>query len=290
VGATTSTASALGLTVDDVVVLRDSDKLMLRLLPCDVVARIAHVGRNLAEFEVELAQRLAETGSPVAALDPRVEPRVYRRDGFALSLWTYYAPVPPREVAPAEYADALYRLHAGMRGVEMPTPRFTDRVAGALSLLASRDRTPELPDADRELLSNTLRTVSRTIEDRAAPEQLLHGEPHPGNLLRTKEGLVFIDLETCCRGPVEFDIAHAVDLDGRPSDLELVLEAVSERYPNADRELVRLCRVLALAMVTTWRWNRDDELPDGRRFAREWLIQLRRLLERHGSSGVGVES
>src|SRR4029453_12528672 len=39
-----STASALGLAVDDAVVLSDSNRLVLRLMPCDVVARIAPVG------------------------------------------------------------------------------------------------------------------------------------------------------------------------------------------------------------------------------------------------------
>src|SRR6188508_2900864 len=103
VAAATSTASALDLTVDEAIVLHDSNKLALRLLPCDVLARVAYVGQEVAQFEVELAQRLAETESPVAAMEPRVEPRAYERDGFAVTLWTYYEPLSPRDVAPAEY-------------------------------------------------------------------------------------------------------------------------------------------------------------------------------------------
>ncbi len=67
--------------------------------------------------------------------------------------------------------------------------------------MASRDCTPALADADRELLGSTLRGLRRVIGDRGAAEQLLHGEPHPGNVLTTKSGLLFIDLEACCRGP-----------------------------------------------------------------------------------------
>ncbi len=199
---------------------------------------------------------------------------MYVRDGFAVTLWTYYEPVPPREVAPAEYARALERLHTGMRRIDIATPHFTDRVAEAQSLVASRDRTPELPDADRELLSNTLRSLRRAIENRGAPEQLLHGEPHPGNLLRTKKGLLFIDLETCCRGPVEFDIAH-VELPRFPDE-------VSKHYPGVDQQLLRECHVLMLAMITMWRWDRDDELPNGRRLALDWLGEMRSALERYG--------
>jgi len=263
------TASSLDLTVDDAIVLHDSNRLTLRLLPCDVVAQVAPVAHQVAQLEVELARRLAEAGCPVAALEPRVAPRVYERDGFVVTLWTYYEPVTSREVSPADYAYALERLHAGMRKLDVPTPHFTDRVESAQQLVASRDRTPALSDADRELLGDTLRSLRRVIGERGG-EQLLHGEPHPGNLLTTENGLLlFIDLETCCRGPVEFDLAHAP-------------EAVSEHYPGINHDLLRECRILVLAMITTWRWDRGDQLPNGRKLAAEWLSQIRAALDRKG--------
>jgi Phosphotransferase enzyme family len=262
VAAAASTAAALDLTVDDATVLRNSNKLALRLLPCDAFARVAHVGHEVAQLEVELALRLAETESPVAALEPRVEPRVYERDGFAVTLWTYYESLAPPDASPDDYANALERLHAGMRELDVKTPHFTDRVAEAQQLVGSRDRTPALTNADRELLNDTLRSLRRAIGDRGAEEQLLHGEPHPGNVLSTKNGLRFIDLETCCRGPVEFDLAHVPD-------------EVSDRYPYADQELLRECRILVLAMVAAWRWDPGDQLPNGQRAARELLSALR---------------
>jgi aminoglycoside phosphotransferase (APT) family kinase protein len=262
--AATSIAAALDLTVDDAIVLQNSNKLALRLLPCDVVARVAHVGHEAAQLEVVLAQRLAETFSPVGALEPRVAPRVYERDGFAVTFWTYYEPV-ALTVSPADYADALARLHAAMRVIDVPVPRFTDRVAEAQQLVASRDRTPALADTDRALLGTTLRRLRRAIGESGAAEQLLHGEPHPGNVLGTKAGALFIDLETCCRGPIEFDLAH-------------VPEDVSERYPHVDRELLRECRILVLAMIAAWRWDRDDQLPAGRKLGTELLSQIRAAL------------
>jgi aminoglycoside phosphotransferase (APT) family kinase protein len=268
VAAARSIASSLGLPVDDAIVLNDSNKLTLRLRPCDVLARVAPVAEQVALFEVELAQRLAESGSPVAALEPRVEPRVYERDGFVVTLWTYYEPVTTDVVPPADYANAIERLHAGMRKLDVPTPHWTDRVESAQQLVARRDHTPELADADRELLSDTLRRLRRAIEERRPTEQLLHGEPHPGNVLTTQNGLLFIDLETCCRGPVEFDLAHAP-------------EEVGEHYPGVDQDLLRECRILVLAMITTWRWDRGDQLPNGRQLGREWLGQIRTALARN---------
>jgi thiamine kinase-like enzyme len=274
VAAAMSTASSLGLTVDDAIVLHDSNKLTLRLLPCDVLARVAPVAHQVAQFEVELAQRLSESGCPVAALEPRVEPRVHERDGFVVTLWTYHEPLSRREVSPADYANALERLHAGMRKLDVPTPHFTDRVEQAQQLVADRDHTPALADADRELLGDTLRSLRRVIGERGGAEQLLHGEPHPGNVLTTKNGLLFIDLETCCRGPVEFDLAHAP-------------EEVSEHYPGVDQDLLRECRILVLAMITTWRWERGDQLPNGRRLGTEWLSQIRAALGRKGLDAHG---
>jgi thiamine kinase-like enzyme len=148
-------------------------------------------------------------------------------------------------------------------------PHFTDRVAEAQSLVGDRAQTPELADADRHFLTNTLQSLRRAIDDRGADEQLLHGEPHPGNVLRTNKGLLFVDLETCCRGPVEFDIAHA------PAE-------VGEHYRAADQDLLRECRILMLAMIATWRWDRDDQLPNGRQRGREWLSQIRAALDRCG--------
>jgi len=262
VAAAQAIASELGLAADEAVVLQESNKLAVRLLPSDVLARVAPVADQVARFEIEVAQGLAASQSPVAAL---LEPRVYERDGFVVTLWKYYEPVSHREVAPAEYAEALARLHKGMRGLDIATPHFTDRVEQAQRLAADRERTPELNDADRELLADTLRDMRRVVTESGRAEQVLHGEPHPGNVLSTKEGLLFIDLETCCRGPVEFDLAHAP-------------EEVGEHYPGVDWELLRACRMLVLALVTMWRWDRGDQLPNGRRLAAEWLGQLRAAL------------
>jgi hypothetical protein len=160
-----------------------------------------------------------------------------------------------------------------MREIDLPAPHFTDRVAQAQRLVGNRAHTPEFGDADRELLSNTLRQLRWAIGQRGAAEQLLHGEPHPGNLLRTKNGLLFLDLETCCRGPVEFDIAHAP-------------EEVSEHYPAANQDLLLECRILMLAMVIAWRWDPNDQLPNGRQRVTEWLREMRAALDQYGLDAV----
>jgi thiamine kinase-like enzyme len=189
VEAGSSIASALGLPVDGAVVVNNSNRVLVRLSPCDVLARVRPVVHQEADdLEVEVARRLVEAGSPVAELAPRVEPRVY----------------------------------------------------------------------------------------------VLHGEPHVGNLLRTREGLLFVDFETCCRGPVEFDIAHGLlpNEDGH----KLPSADVCEHYPGANKNLIDQCRLLIWAMITTWRWQRGDQLPNGRYWRTEGLNQIRATL-----SGLGPD-
>jgi thiamine kinase-like enzyme len=187
-----SSASLLGLAANDAAVLHNSNKLTLRLQPCDVLARVAPAAHQVARFEVDVAQRLAEVGSPVAAL-----------------------------------------------------------------------ASPGLADPDRVFLASTLDRMRRAVSESGRPEQLLHGEPHPGNLLLTRTGPLFIDFETCCRGPIEFDLAHAPD-------------EVADQYAGVHHRLLRHCRTLMLAMITAWRWDRDDRFPDGHRLGIEWLNELRK--------------
>ncbi len=270
-------AASLHLPVEDTVLLHNSNKLTLRLMPLGVVARVAPATDQVASLEVELAERLTASGCPVASPYPLVPPRPFEGDGFVVTFWTYYEPAAPSDVFSTDYAHALARLHEGMRLLDLSVPHFTDRVNEARQLLRSRERTPALPEADRILLEDTLRRLTRAIRGRGAAEQLLHGEPHSGNVLITAEGSRFIDFETCCRGPVEFDVAHAPNEVGR-------------LYPGINQDLVQECRILVLAMITTWRWDRCDQLPDGRRAATAWLGELPALLhERQTDSADGPD-
>lgn len=269
VEAARATASRLGLQVDDVVVVHDSDRVALRLLPCGVLARVAPSGQLAdSRFEVEVARRLSDVDAPVGEPDPRVDSRVHVRDAFAISLWTYYEPV-GSEIAPTDYADALLRHHAALRRIDVDAPRFTDRVAAALREVNDRERSPELADPDRALLSDTLSGLGAAVSADQGEDQLLHGEPHPGNLLNTRKRPLFVDLATCCRGPVEFDLAHA------PED-------VAKHYAGADHGLVLRCRALNWAMFSAWRWRRNDQMPDRDHWRAEGLDRLRAALDRCG--------
>lgn len=262
VAAASSLGSSLGLGVEGAVVLSDSNRLVVHLTPCDVVARVTPEGHfGSAAREVALAMRLARTDSPVATLDARVAPRVHVRDGFEITMWTYFAPV-DRSHLPAEYAHALVQLHAGLRQIDLTTPHVLDRVAETQRDVSDPAITPDLADADRRLLVSTLRAATRSRLDRASPGQLLHGEPHPWNVLDTGRGPLFIDFENTAHGPVEYDLAW-------------VPAQVSARYPDADVDLVGRCRGLVVAIIAAHRWRHDDRHPSGRESGVAFLQALR---------------
>lgn len=252
VAAATAVASSLDLPVDDAAILSDSNRMVVRLLPCDVVARVAPAEHFASsDLEVELVTRLAGTDSPVAGLDTRIESRVFERDGFKIALWTHFEPADERVLPATEYAQSLRRLHAGLRQIDLAVPHVMDRVTAIERDVNDRLVTPDLSDSDRALLVDILRDLRLSITDRHATEQLLHGEPHPWNLLDTKDGLLFIDFENTARGPLEYDLAWV------PDD-------VSKHYPGADHALVDECRGLVLAIVAVHRWTLGDQHPSGR--------------------------
>ena len=136
-----------------------------------------------------------------------------------------------------------------------------DRVADGQKWVARRDATPDLADEDRETLANTLATLRKSVVERGAPEQLLHGEPHPWNVLDTKEGPRSWTSKNCVRGPVEWDLGW-------------VPAAVTECYSGADPDLVLDCRGLVLAVVAADCWRPEDERP-GRESAGTLLNAVR---------------
>src|SRR5262245_21716 len=187
-----SLAMEAGLSAEQAVIVANSNKLAVRILPCDLLARVAVVDQHVGALEIAVVEGLAARGAPVAALDTRVEKRVHERDGFAVTFWTYYRHLAQAGSSPATYADALFRLHDSLRDLDVTAPHFTERIAEAQQLVLNRHASPELADRDRDLLAHTLSEADRAIAGRSGANQLLHGEPHPGNLLTARSGPVFI--------------------------------------------------------------------------------------------------
>src|SRR5262245_9346198 len=90
IAAITSVASDIGLAVERAIVLQASNRSTMRLLPADVVGRVALTSHGAMQLELDLAARLADAHGPVATPDPRVPAIVHQRDGFAITFWSHY--------------------------------------------------------------------------------------------------------------------------------------------------------------------------------------------------------
>jgi hypothetical protein len=84
-------------------------------------------------------------------------------------------------------------------------PRFGLELADARRLLLP-ERSPTLLDSDRHFLLSVIGEVHETLGGRVTEARALHGSPQAGNWLRTTQGLLLLDFETACRGPLEWDL------------------------------------------------------------------------------------
>jgi aminoglycoside phosphotransferase (APT) family kinase protein len=155
---------------------------------------------DLARHELIVARWLLSEGVPVVR--PFVDVPVVV-DGCVVSFWEYLADA--RSADLVTLASCLRRLHAVPRRhaslltrVE-PFAYFDERLAAA----------PTLGEADRAFLTE-LRDKLAAEWARATfdlGDAVIHGDAHMDNLMKAADGrLAFIDLETVCIGPPEWDL------------------------------------------------------------------------------------
>ena len=220
------------------------------------------MGHEVAALEVELARRLAATASPVAALEPRVEPRVYERDGFAVTFWTYYEAVAPDPDSPATYADALQRLHAGMRQRRDRDAALPDRVAEAERLVATDTKPPRSLRPTGICSSARCRTrvngstAAEPPSSCCTANRTRQPSQHPGRAAvhRLRDVLPW---------------ARRVRRRARAGRGQRALSGCRSTFCSQE------CRRLVLAMVAAWRWDVRDEFPNGHQHGRDILTLLR---------------
>ncbi len=66
---------------------------------------------------------------------------------------------------------------------------------------------------------------------------VIHGSPHPYNVLLVNGKPTFIDFETACIGPIEWDLAHM-----SPDTARSYAGAIDSRLLETCRDLVRVGR------------------------------------------------
>jgi hypothetical protein len=216
-------AEALGLRVGEPVVLRDVSNLLVHLRPAPVVARVA-TSTAMARQPVidyfrraeEVAGYLAARGVPVVGPSPELPAGPHLHEGFAISFAAHVRHDPGWTPEPAEFAAHLADLHRELRDYpgELPTRGPLDDIDRVLA---------DVGDPELSALRDDL---ARRWSAHTTGSQALHGDAHPGNLLRTPGGPVWNDFEDTWRGPVAWDLA-CLSRTGRLDGAEAVA-----RYPD----------------------------------------------------------
>jgi hypothetical protein len=223
VAAAVALAHAHGLRVEEPTVLNDLFSVMVHLRPAPVVARvptwISRLRSPVSDWldrEVAVTSFLSEQGAPVVAPSRELPPGPHSYAGHTMSFWTYLEPDPDRTPTAADCSAMLVDLHAALRSYPGELPTLAPAVVDLPRWLTTLD-----PAVAGDLLSPAEVARVRAAAERlgrflAAPGgevQPLHGDAHPNNLIATRQGLVWIDFEEVCRGPVEWDLATMMDPD-----------------------------------------------------------------------------
>ncbi|OZM73865.1 hypothetical protein CFN78_06065 [Amycolatopsis antarctica] len=193
-------------------ILKDGANLLVKL--GSVVAKVATttalVRPGVAawlERDVTLARFAGARGVPVVRPCDEPPPGPHHQDGFAATFWRYTPHEQGRRPESARTGELLGVLHealAGYRGA-LPEDGPAREIDDVLSLLDATDLPAELLGALRDRAPDTVAAAATATAD--WPVQALHGDAHPGNLLITPDGPVWIDFEDAWRGPIAWDLA-----------------------------------------------------------------------------------
>lgn len=175
-------------------------------------AEAADAGRGLAEPGDRGDSVPGGPGCARGGAEQGTAARPHSYDGFGISFWTYVEPDPDRTPTAADCSAMLVDLHAVLRTYpgELPMLCATDVPRGLALLDEAGD---VLTDAEADLLRTAAERLSPFLAAPGTGLQPLHGDAHPGNMVATRDGLMWIDFEDVCRGPVEWDLASMMDAD-----------------------------------------------------------------------------
>ncbi len=222
-------------------------------------------------FAMELHQHEVPVIPPLADPDGRT---LHHHQGFRFALFPRRGGRWPELEDPEvrlRIGRFLGRLHAlgAVRPFQWrPAVDIEEFGEAPRRLLLSGDLIPSALRGEYETLSaEILLRVRDAFANVAPPQQRLHGDFHPGNLLWTDSGAHIVDLDDCRMGPVMQDLWLLLSGDRREMNEQLadLLEGYEEfaDFPRRQLVLVEPLRALRLIHYAAWlarRWS-DPAFP-----------------------------
>jgi Ser/Thr protein kinase RdoA (MazF antagonist) len=237
-------------------------------MPLPVVARIASGSSfdftdGVLERELIVARHLAKRDAP--AVWPIAGSALYLDGECAVTLWALIEGRPVESAADERLAaDALRQVHAALASLELELPPFLDKVDSCHTILWDPAEAPALRDADRMFLRERYTALREALGKFGGVWRPIHGDTHLGNVLISDAGAIWLDLESVCRGPVEWDVVN-------------LPERCWPTFGGLDAELLRLLVEVRSLCVAVWCWAAFDRSAASAEAA---VYHLDRLRER----------
>ena len=230
-------------------------------------AKVSAGRRPGFETEVDVARELCALDAPIVPLAPGLPGKVHTQDGFRVSFWTYCPQPADVDMPPASIASALHALHGAYRqlspALRRRLPSYRAELRSVAVLLRDAPRLHALPETDRQTLIRIFDHLEQRVpEPTGETEDVIHGSPHLHNVLLVDGQPRFIDFETTCTGPIEWDLAH------------LAPDAATHYGGAVDTALLETCRDLARVHAAAWCWA-DADRGDLREHAEAHLAYLK---------------
>ncbi len=272
VAAAVAAGDARGIRATEPRVLHDAFSVVVHLGPAPVVVRVPTVlprtvtadpqaQADQQRRELAVTGWLAERGHAVVAPSPLVPAEPVAHDGFSMTFWQHVEQSgDPAEPDGAQRTRLAAQLHAALRDYPgelrflMP---LDASVPDGLAQLESRPDVLEPADLER---ARAEWAVLETLTDPAAfadafpgvSVQPIHGDAPTYNLIVTPDGPVAADFEHVTRGPAEWDLVFADDVERATYDTaaaELGLRPLDERLLQvmATARMIQLVACLPMA-------------------------------------------
>ncbi len=235
--------AAHGIDASDPVLLHETNNTVVWLRPSPVVAKVATRADAKLDLRLEhaVATELAALGADIAYPLQEAEPVEDRPSDFVVTLWERLDRV-DEDVSDRTLAVSLAALHVALAKTRTRLPSFRADLARARLALDDDDFMAALAPQGRAFLRSVYDAGLAEIDGIDLDRQRLHGEPHDGNRIVTAKGLRWIDFESCCVGPLEWDLAYQS-------------AKVVSAFPEVDHELLRRLGRLNRARIATWCWG-----------------------------------
>jgi hypothetical protein len=220
------------IAIDDWTVLSQSNRLVLDLEPCGLIAKIVHTSEApRLTVELAIAAHVARAKGPGAV--PASE-HVYTSANVTVSLWERLTlrGEPTEPIVCSAYTD----LRACFDSFVGALPDFRVAIHGA-QRLAAESRLRLASTADAAFVRAVFDATLFSLRSFDWSDRVLHGDPHSGNIALTSQGPRWLEFESACAGPLEWDLS--------------TLPQCSRGVPH-DRRLLRLLVLIRRACVVAW--------------------------------------